>query len=306
MKTSPINQTNIVNNKKAISFQHGLTKEFLHKAETLSYSELERLLYKKGIKKIHTGGYKSIATSCLATSEIFQHFGLALPKKFFFEETTQDNIIGFCEYPECKVGINSSFPQFTDLIRQDDFETYRKESAITKHFLHTYIHEFMHSAHDANLLSKYSIEDGAKIIKTLMSQKPSPKIIQPKVFMPSWEKWEEKWNNGIIGSYGATNLIEFFVENATFEISRLLEKKENLLACNEGKNIFFNPKKSKNLSLSFLKEDEPQFFWRRFIKNIKNLSKSPKEDDRTNLLKAIWNGDIEALENSRLSKYIIK
>lgn len=282
----------------SISFKKGLTKEFVDKVEIMEYSNFQDELDKKNIKTKGFENYKSVASSCLAVSEILQHLNLQLPHNVTFESLGRYSG-GRYVYPDDIVMINSDIFQFKDLKRQDNWATYQKGSPITKHFLHTYLHEFIHAAHYHHLATLHSLEKIQEISETLHKHKPTEKLVTPDIRKKSWQKWEEIWNESILGSYANKNLIEFFTENASFEIARLLENKDNKLAIYKGKNIFFNPQKPLSKDLSFLNDNQNSFWAKLGIKN-KRL------EDRNTILKAIWDGNLDIICDEKYSKYIKK
>lgn len=281
---------------KPPNFKKGLTKSFVEKANNISYDNAKKILKQKGIKSVKLRGQQTVAISCIAVTEIFKSFGLILPEKLSYENFLQEYIDGNYTYPEDKVRINASFNHFKNLSHQDDFETYRRGSPITKHFLATYIHEFIHAAHFKHLATKYSSNEVISIAEKLQQYTPVEFLLNPKVIKPTWESWEvNDWNGSILGSYAGKDLMEFFTENASFEISRILEK--NPLGNNKGENLFFNPKNPKRLSLSFL-DIKIDNFWNRIF--------SKKDNDRDDFLKAIWNGNLDVIFSEKYSKFIRK
>ena len=116
------------------SFQKGLTKSFILKAKDLDYKKSKKFLRQEGIKFLNLGGQQAVVASCLAVTEIMKSLGLKLPKKISYENIPDTYISGNYTYPEDKVCINSYFNRFKNLSHQDDFETYRIGSPITKHF----------------------------------------------------------------------------------------------------------------------------------------------------------------------------
>ncbi len=294
MKVLPVKnkQTECIN--KSPSFQKGLTSAFAKKTRSMSEAEMYKRVIKNGIASIDYKNIKSVLACCLATTEIIKSFGLMLPKAFSFN-SLKEGCIGMHTYPDNIVEINSKYKEFEGLASLDDFATYRKGSPVTKHFLQSYIHEFIHAAHFKHMATLHSPEKIVSIANAFKQYEPTEKLLTPIVFRRTWEKWEEKWNNSILGDNAKRNLFEFLAENETFEISRILEK--NPLGKNDGENLFFNPKKKEKLSLSFLKEDNFRFFDRIF--NKRNI-------ERKILLKAIWNGDLDTILDKKYSKYIRK
>lgn len=286
------NQTEYLN--KSPSFQKGLTSGFVEKMKNTSGDEIYKRLFRNGVVDVDYKNIKPVLVSCLATTEIIKAFGLTPPRRFRFEPLEQ-KIVGSHTFPDDIVQINSCHKGFESLVLQDDFETYRRGSPITKHFLQSYIHEFIHAAHFKHLEILHSPEDIVSIASVFKEYEPTEKLLNPIVYRRTWEKWEEEWNNSILGDYAKRNLFEFLAENETFEISRILEK--NPLGENVGENLFFNPKTNKKLSLSFLKEDDFGVFNRIF--NKRNI-------ERNILLKAIWNGDLDTILDEKYSEYIRK
>ncbi len=293
MKINSVTENRTV---KLPNFKKGLTKDFVLKASKINCYNAKKILEQKGVKSVNLGGQQAVAVSCIAVTEILKSLGLMFPENFSYEPLNRNHIDGNYTYPADRVCINSDFNCFKKLSAQDDFETYRKGSPVTKHFLATYIHEFMHAAHFKHLATKYSIEEVVSILNKLQQYEPSKELLNPKVANPSWEDWEVKdWNGSILGSYAEKDLVEFFAENAVFEISRILEK--NPLSKNRGENLFFNPNNSKKLSLSFLNDKKENFWTRIFTKKVK---------DREVFLKAIWDGDLEVIFSEKYANFIHK
>lgn len=292
MKISPINKTFNTNKTNNINFKKGLTDTFTKKFYRTSNDEMLQRVIENGIKSVDYKNFRSVIASCLATSEIMKCFGLKLPKNFSFTPL-DDDIAGSHTYPDNTVLINSNFNEFKSILAQDDYETYRKTSPITKHFLQTYLHEFIHAAHYNHLSELHPFSDILTISKTLKKNEPTNKLTEPKVIKPTWPKWEVKWNNSILGDYANTNLIEFFTENAVFEIAKILETEH--FDKNSGENIFFNQEKGKKISLPFLNSVKNSSLDRFLNKNTL---------DRQILLNAIWDGDLNTIFDKKYSKYI--
>lgn len=287
MRINPVSEYK-TNNQ--VAFQKGLTQGFIEKANKLNYKKIKKLAKKKGIETVLFDGKLSVAASCLAAAEIMQSLGLKLPKKFSFEPLPEDTS-GRCIYPDETIQMNSNVFPFRGLLSQDTYETYRLGTPLTKHFLNTYIHEFMHAANDANISKNRSVKESLHIMRFLQRYTPTKEILDPIVLRPVWEIWEPSWNdNSILGKNASKDLMEFFADNATFEITLFLSRKNNALGENSGDNVFFNPKGKKPLTLSFL-EDKKDSWWDRTF--------NKREVVRRNLLKAIWEGDI----NTILIKY---
>ena len=294
MKVLPVNKNQNLSANKTVSFQKGLTNGFLIYAQKEPLSSMRKRLFQNGINSVEFQGIKPVLASCLATVEIIKSFGLKIPKNFSYEPL-QEDVIGQHTYPDDIVQINSNYKEFNTFLSLDDFETYRKGSPITKHFLQTYIHEFIHAAHFKHLETMHSIDDIVVIAETLKEYEPTEILQKTKVCRPTWKKWEEEWNNSILGDNAKRNLFEFFAENATFEITRILEK--NPLGEDDGENLFFNPKKSDKLILTFQKNMKDCLWNRIFNKSL--LEKNV-------ILKAIWNGDLDTILDEKYSKYIRK
>ena len=284
MRINPISD-----NRYQTSFQKGLTQGFIQKANSLSYKKIKKLTKEKGIETVLFDGRLSVAASCLAAAEIMQSFGLRLPRMFSFE-ALEDGTAGMYIYPLDVARINSNLSYFKDFDSQDSFESERLNSPITKHFLHTYIHEFMHAAHYKNLSTLHGADEIFDITGVLKGYVPTKDIIRPQRIDNICYGLDLFWNGSALGNYASASLVEFFVENASYEIATHLVKDKNAFGENSGDNVFFNPKGKKPLTLSFL-EDKKDSWWDRIF--------NKREVDRRNLLKAIWEGDT----NTILIKY---
>ena len=282
MRINPVSEYK-TNNQ--VAFQKGLTQGFIEKANKLGYKKMKNLAKAKGIETVLFDGKLSVAASCLAAAEIMQSLGFKLPKKFSFEPLPEKSS-GRCIYPDEKVQMNSNVWPFRSLISQDTYETYRQNTPLTKHFLNTYIHEFMHAANDANISKNRSVKESLSIMHLLQKFTPAIEILDPKVSRPTWDIYEKSWNGSILGENASKDLMEFFADNATFEISLYLSRKGNALGENSGDNVFLNPKSKEPLTLSFL-EDKKDSWWDRIF--------NKREVVRRNLLKAIWDGDIDTI-----------
>ena len=177
MRINPVSEYK-TNNQ--VAFQKGLTQSFIEKANKLNYKKIKKLAKKKGIETVLFDGKLSVAASCLATAEIMQSLGLKLPKKFSFEPLPEKSS-GRCIYPDEMVQINSNLFPFSSLTSQDTYETYRQYTPLTKHFLNTYIHEFMHAANDANISKNRSVKEYLSIMHLLQKFTPAKEILYSKV-----------------------------------------------------------------------------------------------------------------------------
>ena len=280
MRINPISD-----NRYQTSFQKGLTQGFVQKANKLGYKKMKNLAKAKGIETVLFDGKLSVAASCLTAAEIMQSFGLRLPRMFSFE-ALEDGTTGMYTYPLDVARINSNLSYFKDFDSQDSFESERLNSPITKHFLHTYIHEFMHAAHYKNLSTLHGADEIFDIAGVLKGYVPTKDIIRPQRIDNICYGSDLFWNGSALGNYASASLVEFFVENASYEIAMHLVKDKNALGENSGDNVFFNPKSKEPLTLSFL-EDKKDSWWDRIF--------NKREVVRRNLLKAIWDGDIDTI-----------
>jgi hypothetical protein len=201
-------------------------------------------------------------------------------------EALEDGTTGMYTYPLDVARINSNLSYFKDFDSQDSFESERLNSPITKHFLHTYIHEFMHAAHYKNLSTLHGADEIFDIAGVLKGYVPTKDIIRPQRIDNICYGSDLFWNGSALGNYASASLVEFFVENASYEIAMHLVKDKNALGENSGDNVFFNPKSKEPLTLSFLKDKKDSWWDRIFNK---------REVVRRNLLKAIWDGDIDTI-----------
>ena len=284
-----------IQNSNKTTFKSGLTHAFILKANRLSCDNAKALLYKNGLKLVDFQGVQSVAASCLAVVEIMKSFGFTLPKAFSYEPLDK-KVVGQYIFPDNIIVINSNYKSFEKLRSQDRFQENNTNSPVTKHFLHAYIHEFLHAAHINNLSRYYSQKDTLSIITSLQNYIPKEVLLNPEVTNKTWNKWVENSNGSIICSYSKESLLEFFAETIAFEIENYLENDNSILGKNKGLNMFFNPKNSTKFSLSFMNNKKEHFWNKIFKKNI---------IIRNEIIKAIWRGDINIIIK-KYSKYIQK
>ena len=268
MKITQVNNSQVVNKNKYLTFKKGLTSTLKQKMYSADCFEMQKRLKANGLKLINFKNWTSVLASCLATTEIIKCFGLKLPQKFSFCPL-ESGVVGRYTYPDDIVQINSDRYEFKSLVSQDEFETSHLGTPITKHFLQTYMHEFIHAAHYQNLALYYSTGEIASIANVLKHYSPTKELVNPKVENQNWTMQDEIRNGSILGYNSHRDLIEFFADNAVFEVSRILEK--NPLGENSGENLFFNPTKASKLTLSF-QEDVKDNLWNRIF-NKKTLDR---------------------------------
>lgn len=105
--------------------------------------------------------------------------GFKLPKKFEFAPEEEGALGAYYPYQD-KVVINSGYSSFfNDLTSQNILEESQKDfHPDTRHFLHSYLHEFSHAAHFANIREKnpYNTSD---VISFLNKYSPADIMVNP-------------------------------------------------------------------------------------------------------------------------------
>ena len=278
-------------NTKSPSFQKGLPDWYTRRTFTWLPEEVEAIMKGKGVEASFKDKL-AVAAACLTTAEIFQHYKLKLPTKFSFEPLEHKKVNGEYEWETNTVFINSDQEFFTAPVAQDFHETISAGSAATKHFLHTYIHEFMHSAHFQHINDKDKYRALSKYAPTALLVDPINAFV--KKFVPWFceDKIDEKYPPNF-GYYAYQNLNEFAAERGTFLISQDLNSDLIVDApSSDSKYTFINPKGE--TLFEFDKEKTTS----KFDKFLEFLY------DRQKVLKAIWDGDIETIKSPENKRFI--
>lgn len=210
------------NRQSSLAFQKGLTVHEIITVKNMGCREYENIVSnvktKYGINA-DVGGSNTVAFCLEKVAEIMSKAGFKLPKNFVFAPTSKSALGTY--YPQTDtVLINSNHSEFNNLETQNLLEESQGSfHPDTKHFLHTYLHEFSHAAHFHNLCEKLGFNEGWNAFMGYLSnyttadviigpinnmiRKNFPKIawkIIDKVFPPE---------NGL---YSKMDLTEYFAE----------------------------------------------------------------------------------------------
>lgn len=289
MKILSITQQNTINNNK--TFQKGMPSWFPAKSCEKSVKEMEAIMKEKGVEATFKD-CMAVAASCLATAEIFEAYKLPLPSKFSYSSLPDKNVSAVYDKYEDTVIINSDNEYFGSFLEQDFFESLQSGTPVTKYFLHTYLHEFMHAAHFNN------INDNERF-NQLRNFAPTKLLVEPiNTFLKNIsngffdEKIDEKYP-AELGNYSYTGLTDFvadrganIIEKDLLDTTMVKEPDEN------SKYTFISPKGDELFEFekektSTLTEKLFEFLY-----------------DRQKVLKAIWDGDIDFIKSPKNKKFI--
>jgi len=223
--------TNQESVKHNTNFKQGLTSEIVEHVKNMDKEEYrnitERVWKKYGIIA-HVGTSNAVAFCLEKTADIISKAGFKLPKVFLFEKL-DDGYYGEYNDQNC-VCINSDREEFLDLEQQNSMEeSIRSGEPFKHHFLDTYIHEFMHSAHCENIIEKHGGKEGKEIFFGDMARiKPYDVIKQPlKEFIK--KLFPNDYINILItvftdygGLFKTDDLSEYFTEKNTVVVSEKL------------------------------------------------------------------------------------
>lgn len=292
MNILPITQSNV--NKLSPCFQKGLSREIINKASQINPIEIEHLLLSKGLNASFAG-VPSVAFCCLSTVKILEFLKMELPQNFLFCSFPREfsSSSGLYDSQSDTVAVNANMECFFDLQMQNYMEENQASfHPKTKHFLHTYIHEFMHSAHFQHINDKDKYRALSKYAPTALLVDPINAFV--KKFVPWFceDKIDEKYPPNF-GYYAYQNLNEFAAERGTFLISQDLNSDLMVDApSSDSKYTFINPKGE--TLFEFDKEKTTS----KFDKFLEFLY------DRQKVLKAIWDGDIETIKSPENKRFI--
>ena len=291
MKVQQITQSNI--NRKNPTFQKGLPAWYTKKTFSWLPEETQAIMKGMGVNAEFKDKL-AVAASCLTTAELFRYLKLPLPANFSFEPLENKKVGGEYDCETDTVFINSDQELFTAPVSQDFHETMTAGSPVTKYFLHTYIHEFMHSAHFKNVNNIENYKKMRKYAPTDLLVEPVNALV--KKFTPSVldDKVDNKYPKQF-GYYAYKNLNEFVAERGAYLISK--EAMSNLMVDepkDDTKYTFINPKGE--ALFEFDKEKDES----KLTKFVEFLF------DRQKCLKAIWAGDIDTITSKENRKFIEK
>lgn len=248
MRILPINKSILTSNKtinnnyqskpniNKINFKGGLNDNFVTYVKNIDVKRVEQNLRRWGVKADFKGN-KIVAACSEKTAQFFRESGLfqLFPTKISLEDLNEDRL-GQCYTRTREINFNSKYfgmtnksveEQLNEISSRQDYGKLTQFKS-SDNFLHTFIHEFAHSIHFANLTDKYQWNKTQEII-AIMDQIPL------------------KSNSIIRGEsgYATTNPCEFVAEN----IARRFN-----LAINPNLELDYNPmsvfKDSRELSTS--------------------------------------------------------
>lgn len=218
------------------NFKKGLTSAEINTVKKMSSSEYIDIAQKlKNIYNIDAefSGCNTVAWCVEQVVDIMTRAGFRLPKQFIFAPLNQifpDAPLGVFIKEENLICINADYPEFTDLRAQNELEeSQRNHHPTTKHFLHSYLHEFSHAAHFNNLCSKYGEEQSIKKFEgDLHNYSPDEVIVGPMnaLIRDKVPGFFDKIVNALIppanGLYALKNLKEYFAEKNAKRIAAML------------------------------------------------------------------------------------
>ena len=199
---------NANNARKDVSFRHSLG----YYIKKVPMTEIENKLFDLGVQELNLFNKKTIAACCYKTAKIFHQLGLAVPKKISVCKL-EDDSAGAAAWDE-EEGL------FCDeKYNKNRFSIIKNNITAKLYFFHpsfnlfsTFIHEFAHNAHNANLRKIY----GEKFFEIKNALKNTNEIT----------------NNAVayaLGTYSVTNANEFVAESLTKQIINCLDDEYNLI-----------------------------------------------------------------------------
>lgn len=258
--------------ENSLSFERGLPAGYPKFVRgNINPSEIERMCKSIGMN-VDTGGCQAVAASLLETIKIMSQYSLELPTNFCFAPIEKEGVAGQYNLVEDLVVINSNCEAFYDLEKQNILEESQGlQSSNNKHFLHTYIHEFLHCAHFHNILkTSKNAEDCIKKWLFLTGTKTDNFIVSPineVLRMFTFEKINDVIDTLFPpknGAYARTNLAEYFAEKQARIIEENLDNNLDFINKNCGLNLQQSPE-----GWNFIKElmninpKESHFFGRK-------------------------------------------
>ena len=194
-------------------------------AQNLNPDKIARAMADKFNMHCEFGNNPIVASFSALTANIFRKLGLVNPTGVYLknlDRTYYSNALGLCatnrtddalfrkfgkDFPLRSVIINDSVDWYD--IQQKMIYQKKVNHSSTSHFLATFIHEYIHSAHLYNLIKKYG--DGSKVMRKLQkdfTNKDTIALIQKET-----------------SNYGATKPCELIAEELTELIVNSLNPK---------------------------------------------------------------------------------
>lgn len=152
------------NNKACLNFKQGLTRDIVTHVKNMApdeYTKISHRLWKKYDMFADMGHSNAVAFCVEQTADIMSKAGFTLPKYFKFRSISsndwgQYDITG-------SVLINADNKEFLDLVQLNKSAEQSNCYNDSKHFLDTYLHEFLHAAHFNNIVKRTSADKGVDI-----------------------------------------------------------------------------------------------------------------------------------------------
>lgn len=221
------------NNKQA-SFKKGLTScEINHVKNmgTFEYADIARKLKNSFGLEADFAGCNTVAWCVNEIVGIMRRAGFQLPEKFSFRPLGKYQQLGQFEPRKKEVTINSDYTEFTNLEAQNRLEesqgTFHPR---TKHFLHSYLHEFSHAAHFQNLCNRFGPEKAREMMFGYLNTHSASGLIRDPLNTTLNALFPGLGFLGIInavippnnGEYAADSLDEYFAEKNARTIAEQL------------------------------------------------------------------------------------
>lgn len=311
--------TNNFQNGKPVSFQKGLTSKEIKAVENMSCGDYikisKELLNNYNLSAIFRGS-NTVAWCVKQVANIFKKAGFELPLSFEFSQN-DSRFFGTFERYSNKVEINSYHEEFRNLKKQNKLEERQGNfHPETRHFLHTYLHEFSHAAHFNNLCMKFGKYEANIIYEKLKQLKPTDYLISPekyviKTVVPKFLRKPVDWlistKNGL---YAQKSLTEYFAEYNARVIADILLYHEDIdIACKSEKlktlkSSYVDVRHVQNLGERLANELKQAQQTDSFFNASKNIITLIDENPVVKTLSkdlyytncAIFNGNIECLE----------
>ena len=181
MQINSINIDAYNSNNVALNFKQGLTRDIATYVKNMSPDEYQRITYrlwKKYGMTANVGCSNTVAFCTEKTADIMNRAGYILPKIFEFCSLS-DTSYGEFDITH-KVRINSDRKEYLDLEQLNEIMEKGNSYNGSKHFLDSYLHEFLHAAHCNNIIKNKGYEHGCDLFwEDLSSYKPYYTIRQP-------------------------------------------------------------------------------------------------------------------------------
>lgn len=222
-------------------FKKGLTTAEINAVKRMKQYEFmdvsERLKNNYNIDA-YFGESNTVAWCVEQVVKIMKKAGFQLPKNFAFcplNNIFETHPLGIFIKERNLICINSDYSQFKDLRAQNELEESQGSyHPNTKHFLHTYLHEFSHAAHFNNIKNKYGEDRAIELfLGTLENHTPDEALAGPLNF--AIKNKLPKFGKDIIdsvfppsnGLYCLENLKEYFAEKNARELASQLGNNYN-------------------------------------------------------------------------------